>query len=40
MNKGARIDILNDGGIIIYPTDTVYALGCHALKERDRKSVV
>lgn len=28
------VDILNDGGIIIYPTDTVYALGCHALKER------
>lgn len=27
-------DILNDGGIIIYPTDTVYAIGCHALKER------
>lgn len=28
------IDILNDGGIIIYPTDTMYAMGCHALKER------
>ena len=28
------VDILNDGGIIIYPTDTMYALGCHALKER------
>lgn len=28
------VDILNDGGIIIYPTDTVYAIGCHALKER------
>ena len=27
-------DILNDGGIIIYPTDTMYAIGCHALKER------
>lgn len=27
-------DLLNDGGIIIYPTDTVYAIGCHALKER------
>lgn len=26
--------ILDDGGIIIYPTDTVYAIGCHALKER------
>lgn len=28
------IDTLNDGGIIIYPTDTMYAIGCHALKER------
>lgn len=26
--------VLNDGGIIIYPTDTMYAIGCHALKER------
>lgn len=28
------IDLLNDGGIIIYPTDTRYAIGCHGLKER------
>ncbi len=28
------VTLLNEGGIIIYPTDTVYALGCHALKER------
>ncbi|MDL2213463.1 Sua5/YciO/YrdC/YwlC family protein, partial [Bacteroides sp. OttesenSCG-928-N06] len=28
------VDILNNGGIIIYPTDTMYALGCHGLKER------
>ena len=28
------IDILNDGGIIIYPTDTMNAIGCHGLKER------
>lgn len=28
------VDILNDGGILIYPTDTMYAMGCHALKER------
>ncbi|MBU3837024.1 MAG: threonylcarbamoyl-AMP synthase [Candidatus Phocaeicola faecigallinarum] len=27
-------DTLNDGGILIYPTDTMYAIGCHALKER------
>lgn len=28
------VDILNDGGIVIYPTDTMYAIGCHGLKER------
>lgn len=28
------VNLLNDGGILIYPTDTVYAMGCHALKER------
>ncbi len=31
---GRITDILEDGGIIIYPTDTMYAIGCHALKER------
>lgn len=28
------VQILNDGGLIIYPTDTMYAIGCHGLKER------
>ncbi|EJX02509.1 Sua5/YciO/YrdC/YwlC family protein, partial [gut metagenome] len=28
------VDILNNGGIVIYPTDTMYAIGCHGLKER------
>ena len=28
------LDVLNGGGIIICPTDTAYAIGCHALKER------
>jgi tRNA threonylcarbamoyl adenosine modification protein (Sua5/YciO/YrdC/YwlC family) len=28
------VDTLEDGGVIIYPTDTHYAIGCHALKER------
>lgn len=28
------VEVLNDGGVIIYPTDTTYAFGCHALKER------
>ena len=31
---GQIADMLNGGGIIIYPTDTTYAIGCHALKER------
>ena len=26
------VDILRDGGVIIYPTDTVYAIGCDALR--------
>ena len=28
------VDVLNDGGLVIYPTDTRYAIGCHGLKER------
>lgn len=28
------VQILNDGGVIIYPTDTMYAIGCHALQVR------
>lgn len=28
------VDILNDGGVIVLPTDTMYALACHGLKER------
>ena len=28
------VDLLNDGGLLIYPTDTCYAIGCHGLKER------
>lgn len=28
------VDVLNDGGVVIYPTDTMYAIGCHGLKER------
>lgn len=32
-------NVLNDGGIIIYPTDTMYAIGCHALKERSIERV-
>jgi tRNA threonylcarbamoyl adenosine modification protein (Sua5/YciO/YrdC/YwlC family) len=28
------VDTLRNGGIIIYPTDTLYALGCDALNQR------
>jgi len=28
------VDVLRDGGIIIYPTDTVYALGCDAMNNQ------
>ena len=28
------VDILRDGGLVIYPTDTVYAIGCDALNVR------
>lgn len=28
------VKVLQDGGVIIFPTGTTYALGCHALKER------
>lgn len=28
------VSILRDGGVIIFPTGTTYALGCHAMKER------
>lgn len=27
-------DVLRDGGIIVYPTDTVYAIGCDALNNQ------
>lgn len=28
------VDVLRDGGLVIYPTDTVYAIGCDALNVR------
>ena len=28
------VEILQDGGLVIYPTDTVYAMGCDALNVR------
>ena len=28
------VDVLRDGGIVIYPTDTLYAFGCDALNVR------
>lgn len=29
----ALTDVLDDGGLILYPTDTVWAIGCDALNE-------
>ncbi len=28
------VDALERGGVIVYPTDTLYAIGCHGLQER------
>ena len=28
------VNIMRDGGLVIYPTDTVYAIGCDALNVR------
>ncbi|MDH6306962.1 tRNA threonylcarbamoyl adenosine modification protein (Sua5/YciO/YrdC/YwlC family) [Parabacteroides sp. PF5-5] len=28
------VDVLRDGGLVIYPTDTVYAMGCDAMNVR------
>lgn len=28
------VELLNGGGLLIYPTDTIYALGCDALNNR------
>ncbi len=33
-NIDDAVRILRDGGVVIYPTDTVYALGCDALNNR------
>ena len=33
------IETLQAGGLIIYPTDTMYAIGCHGLTERAIESI-
>ncbi len=33
-NIAEAVDIIRSGGIVIYPTDTLYALGCDALNNR------
>lgn len=33
------VSILRDGGIIIYPTDTVYAMGCDALNAKSVEKI-
>ena len=34
------VDILNDGGLIIYPTDTMYAIGCHVSRTLIREKII
>ena len=31
------VELLRDGGVIIYPTDTIYAIGCCLLNNRDKE---
>lgn len=33
-NIDTAVRVLSEGGIVIYPTDTLYALGCDALNQR------
>jgi len=33
------VDLLEDGGIIIYPTDTVYAMGCDILATKSIEKI-
>ena len=33
------VDILRDGGIIIYPTDTLYAFGCDILNSKSVEKI-
>ena len=34
------VDCLKDGGIIIYPTDTIYGIGCDIYKPRSIERIV
>ncbi len=34
------VECLNDGGIIIYPTDTIYALGCNMSKSKALERII
>ena len=33
------VDLLNDGGLLIYPTVSKYAMGCHGVKERTNEGI-
>lgn len=33
------VDVLREGGLVIYPTDTVYAMGCDAMNVRAVESI-
>ena len=34
------VECLQDGGIIIYPTDTIYGIGCDIFKQKSIEKVV
>lgn len=34
------VECLNDGGIIIYPTDTIYGIGCDIFKQKSIERVI
>jgi tRNA threonylcarbamoyl adenosine modification protein (Sua5/YciO/YrdC/YwlC family) len=34
------VECLNDGGVIIYPTDTIYGIGCHILKQKSIEQIL
>lgn len=34
------VECLNDGGVVIYPTDTIYGIGCHILKQKSIEKVI
>ena len=33
----SAVDILNNGGIILYPTETIWAIGCKSILKKPTK---